>query len=191
MDDAYEKNNEKGYISFSASHRELNIIPSYPVSIYNENSNVITNLSEIRNFLYLINPEKFATKQAFIDTITATNYDLVIMDLFFHNGDAFTATQVNQLRNKANGGKRLVICYLSIGEAEDYRYYWQAEWSGNPPEWIDAENPDWEGNYKVKYWNNDWQAIIFGNENAYLDKIIAAGFDGAYLDIIDAFEYFE
>lgn len=35
-----------------------------------------------------------------------------------------------------------------------------------------------------------WQAIIYGNDNSYLKKIIDAGFDGVYLDIIDAFEYF-
>ena len=33
--------------------------------------------------------------------------------------------------------------------------------------------------------------IIYGNNNSYLEKILDAGFDGVYLDIIDAFEYFE
>ncbi|MCX5769013.1 MAG: hypothetical protein NTZ09_01885 [Candidatus Hydrogenedentes bacterium] len=32
---------------------------------------------------------------------------------------------------------------------------------------------------------------ILGGPDAYLDRIITAGFDGVYLDIIDAFEYFE
>jgi cysteinyl-tRNA synthetase len=85
----------------------------------------------------------------------------------------------------------LVIAYLSIGEAEDYRYYWKPVWKTNPPSWLKAEDPNWEGNYVVAYWEKDWQNIIFGNSNAYLDKIIKDGFDGAYLDIIDAFEYFE
>lgn len=80
---------------------------------------------------------------------------------------------------------------MSIGEAEDYRYYWQLEWDINPPSWIDKENPDWQGNYKVQYWNESWQNIIFGSDKSYLDKIIETGFDGVYLDIIDAFEYFE
>ena len=54
-----------------------------------------------------------------------------------------------------------------------------------------AENPDWPGNYKVKYWNEEWQGLIYKNQDSYLNKIMAAGFDGVYLDIIDAFEYFE
>jgi cysteinyl-tRNA synthetase len=84
-----------------------------------------------------------------------------------------------------------VFCYLSIGEAEDYRYYWQPDWNNNKPDWLGAENPDWAGNYKVKYWHKSWQDIIYGNNHSYLQKILDAGFNGVYLDIIDAFEYFE
>ncbi len=81
--------------------------------------------------------------------------------------------------------------HMSIGEAEDYRFYWSSDCDDEKPEWIEAENPRWPGNYKVKYWNPNWQSIIFGSSDAYLDKILAGGFDGVYLDIIDAFDYFE
>jgi cysteinyl-tRNA synthetase len=37
----------------------------------------------------------------------------------------------------------------------------------------------------VQYWSEDWQRIVID----YLDRIIDDGFDGVYLDIIDAFEY--
>ncbi len=80
---------------------------------------------------------------------------------------------------------------MSIGEAEDYRYYWKSTWNSNPPSWVERENPDWEGNYKIRYWDPRWKAIISGNDDSYLKKILDAGFDGVYLDIIDAFEYFE
>jgi len=112
------------------------------------------------------------------------------MDLFFDDV-SFTSTEIEALKIKENGGTRLVISYMSIGEAEDYRYYWNDSWNNNKPEWLDRENPDWEGNYKVRYWVKEWQNIIYGNESSYIYKIIMAGFDGIYLDIIDAFEYFE
>ena len=99
--------------------------------------------------------------------------------------------EVERLKHKANGGKRLVICYMSIGEAEDYRYYWQSEWKRDKPAWLARENPEWRGNYKVRYWDPAWQEIICGAGDSYLNRILAAGFDGVYLDIIDAFEYFE
>ncbi len=191
MSDSYAKNKNAGYVSFAADHRELDNIPNYPSPIYAENNGTITALPQVRNFLYIINPEGFATKSDLINAVTSTNYDLVIMDLFFNDGVVFTASELGQLKNKANGGKRLVIAYMSIGEAEDYRYYWQSSWNTNRPAWMDAENPDWEGNFKVEYWNKEWQSIIFGNDGSYLKKIIDAGFDGVYLDIIDAYEYFE
>lgn len=190
MDNSYSCNDSRGYVSFAASHRELDNIPSYPSAPFCMNNFEISSLNEIKNFLYLINPDQFTGKQDFINAVTSTNYDLLIMDLFF-NEDTFTSSEVEELRKKANGGKRLVISYMSIGEAEDYRYYWKSSWKKGDPEWLYKENPDWEGNYKVKYWMSGWQEIILGGENAYLDRILNAGFDGVYLDIIDAFEYFE
>ena len=189
--DSYTQNGTNGFVSFAANQRELNSIPAFPSQINNENNTTVTNLSQVKNFLYLINPIHFSTKTMFINAVTSTNYDLLIMDLFFNDGVEFTSAEIDQLKNKANGGKRLVISYMSIGEAENYRYYWQNNWNINKPNWIDAENPNWAGNYKVKYWNSDWQNIIYGNDNSYLKKIINANFDGVYLDIIDAFEYYE
>ncbi len=190
MDDSYQTNAGYGFISFAADDRELSTVPAYPAGPYLQNGANISTPGQAKNFLYLINPEHYAAKADFIRTMAATDYDLLIID-FFHTDSALTNADIDQLRNKASGGQRLVICYLSIGEAEDYRYYWQSSWKKNRPEWLEPENPDWPGNYKVKYWHPDWQQIIFGHPEAYLDRIISAGFDGVYLDIIDGFEYFE
>ncbi len=191
MEDSYTVNNANGYISFAADHRELDNIPNYPTPIYGENPDVITNLQQARNFLYLINPDNlFPSKQAFVDAVRNTNYDYIIMD-FYYGGEAFTPAQIEGLKQKANGGKRMLICYMSIGEAENYRYYWQDDWAIGNPSFIEKENPNWEGNYIVRYWEPEWQSIIIGNGNSYLKKILDAGFNGVYLDIIDAFEHFE
>jgi cysteinyl-tRNA synthetase len=190
MTDSYSQNFINGYISFAADHRELDNIPSFPGFPYHSDSTDITVLTDARNFLYIINTEQYEGKQSFINALAATNYDVIVMDLYL-NGDAFTAAEINSIKQKANGGIRKVICYMSIGEAEDYRYYWQSFWAGVPPHWLVAENPEWAGNYKVKYWDREWKNIIIGNPGSYTSRIINAGFDGAYLDIIDGFEYFE
>jgi len=190
MDDSYAQSFSRGFISFAADQRGLDNIPEYPITPYNINDLDIGTLSDAQNFLYLLDPSPFLTKIAFIAAIVATNYDVIIIDLYF-NEIALTLTEINSLKTKAIDGSRLVICYMSIGEAEDYRYYWEGGWEPGSPDWIVEENPDWEGNYKVQYWDPEWQAIIYGDVDSYLQKIINSGFDGVYLDIIDAFEYFE
>jgi cysteinyl-tRNA synthetase len=188
MADSYVKNVSANYISYAAPDRNLTVIPS--AAPHNVNSDNITALSQAKNFIFFINPVNYNTKTEFITAVNATNYDVIIMDLFLED-QQFTEAEIAQMKHKANGGSRLIVCYMSIGEAEDYRYYWNTSWNGNKPDWIAAENPDWPGNYKVKYWNNEWQGIIYKNPDSYLSRITAAGFDGVYLDIIDAFEYFE
>ncbi len=142
VDDSYIRNESAGFISFAADNRNLNKVPLYPGFPVNENAENIDSLSKARNFLYLINPENFSTKQEFVDALEATNYDILIIDLFF-NDEIITAADVEQLKTKNNGARRLVISYVSIGEAEDYRYYWNNDWKNNPPSWLEKENSSW------------------------------------------------
>lgn len=112
---------------------------------------------------------------------------LVVIDHASYAGAAprpYTAAELETMRG---GNDKLVVSYISVGEAEDYRSYWKAGWDRNPPKFLSASNPEWPDNFKAKYWNADWQKIIF----AYVDKIVKAGFNGLYLDIIDAFQYWE
>jgi cysteinyl-tRNA synthetase len=122
--------------------------------------------------------------------IKLSPYDLVVIDYGFdrRNATAFPREVVDLMRAKPDGRRRLLFAYFSIGEAENYRYYWQDSWLSNRPEWLEPENPDWPGNYLVQYWNPEWQAILFGSPNAYLDRILDAGFDGIYIDGVDKFE---
>ena len=187
---SYRRSKENGFLSFAADKRNLTAVPKYPNAPHNANAKDINTVADAENFLYLINSEKFSTKRQFIDTLKNTDYDIIIMDLF-HFEKAYTSAEIRELKTKRNGGKRLVICYMSIGEAEDYRYYWNSGWKARKPAWLTEENPHWKGNYVVKYWDPDWQKIITGNDGSYQKRILGAGFDGVYLDIIDAFEYFE
>jgi cysteinyl-tRNA synthetase, unknown class len=191
MDDSYAQNEAAGYVSMAADQRNLDAIPAYPAAPFHENADTITQLSQARNYLYLINPTNYSTHQAYIDAVRATNYDLLLMDLYGADEAAFTASEVESLRQKANGGRRLVICYMSIGEAEDYRFYWDKSWKYGNPEWLRKENTKWKGNNKVWYWDAEWKKIIYGQPGSYLTKILDAGYDGVFLDIIDGYEYFE
>jgi len=112
-----------------------------------------------------------------------STFDLIVMD-YSSDGGASGEWLYSEIETIRNSGKK-AIAYISIGEAEDYRFYWDPIWLTNPPAWLGPENPDWPGNYKVRFWHTDWQDIVF----QYLDRIIAQGFDGIYMDIIDAYYY--
>ena len=137
-------------------------------------------LLEVNDFLYQL-------QSIDLRAIGATAYDLVIMD-YSSTGDEdgeFSQEQIRTLKHSP-GGPKIALAYMSIGEAEDYRFYWRRDWDDNQPSWLDAENPDWPGNYKVRYWDQVWRSIVL----QYADRVLASGFDGVYLDILDAYEYF-
>jgi cysteinyl-tRNA synthetase len=119
--------------------------------------------------------------------IGANNAGLVVIDYAHDTNLGTVAETPAELEVMRAGKDKLIVSYLSIGEAEDYRPYWQSSWNTNPPDFLSASNPEWPDNFKVKYWDPQWQAIIFD----YVDKIIASGFNGVYMDIIDAYQYWE
>lgn len=149
-----------------------------------------------RTLAYVLQADAFATTRAeAVRRLAESGRDWIVLDAAYAGGTrgAWTAAEIRAIRAGKPG--RRVLAYLSIGEAEDYRAYWRRAWDadrdGRPdagaPAWLLDENPAWAGNYKVRYWRGAWQRVIL----AQLDRIIQAGFDGVYLDIVDAFEFFE
>ncbi|AMQ18027.1 MJ1477/TM1410 family putative glycoside hydrolase [Thermococcus peptonophilus] len=117
------------------------------------------------------------------EEIAKSGFKLVVID-YSRDGSDEGAYSKEEIESIKRAGK-IPIAYISIGEAEDYRFYWNESWFEDPPDWLGPENPDWKGNYAVKYWDERWKRIVFG----YLDRIISQGFSGVYLDKVDEFEY--
>jgi cysteinyl-tRNA synthetase len=166
-----------------------------------------------------------------VDTAARQPVDLLVIDEQFEHtrGNEGAAAALRQLKQKPDGQRRLVLSYISIGEAEEYRPYWHKNWvmdaaagaqvppvegaapkapaaetmatspaapafvprvpSPEAPSWLGPENPDWRGNYRIRYWDPDWQALMFGSPEAAIDRLIAAGFDGVYLDRADVYSF--
>ena len=144
---------------------------------------MINPLSSVKSWLYHLGDVDTAEAAK----IAISTAGLVVIDYANTNGDApapYTPAQLSVMRGSND---KLIVSYLSIGEAEEYRDYWKAEWNSTPPSFLSASNPEWPDNFKVKYWEPAWQKIMFD----YVDKIIAGGFNGLYLDIVDGFQYWE
>jgi cysteinyl-tRNA synthetase, unknown class len=109
----------------------------------------------------------------------------------------FTPQQVARMKSRPGGGRRVLISYMSIGEADQCRFYWRKSWldrngkkTSNAPRWLHEPNTGgWTGAWKVRFWEKEWQDIIIHRPDSYLNTIIDQGFDGVYLDIIDGYSY--
>ncbi len=144
------------------------------------------------SFAYILQADAFAkTKFEAVAKLAECGRDWVVLDASFSGDTPWEPTDLEAIR--AGKAGRQVVAYISIGEAEDYRPYWRPEWgvkgklTADAPAWLGIENPEWKGNYRVKYWNAEWQKLML----AAIDDAIARGFDGVYLDIVDGFQTFE
>lgn len=126
------------------------------------------------------------------DIIAAAPVDVIVTD-YSKDGtapNAFRPDEVARMKiNPATGKPRLVIAYVSIGEAEVGRWYFKNSWLRSKPSWLGAQDEDWAGDYAVQYWQQAWQDIIIDDDSSYIKQVIAAGFDGVYLDKIDEYVY--
>jgi len=144
------------------------------------------------SFAYILQADSFAqTKPAVVAKLKESGRDWIVLDATLAGDTPWEQADLDTIRSGKAGRK--VVAYLSIGEAEDYRPYWQSEWVSNgkrtatAPVWLGVENPEWKGNYQVKYWDADWQKLML----AAIDDAMARGFDGVYLDIVDGFQTYE
>jgi cysteinyl-tRNA synthetase len=184
---AVQKCQAEGFISFPRKNGNYDY-KDIPTVVLNENSNNITTLDEAKNYLYLISDGGFSSKAAYLDALRASNYDVLLIDAFFE-GAQLTKNEVTSLKIKQNGGKRLVIAYMNIGAAEKYRYYWKDKWKLHSPGWLKKKYDGYDDEIWVKFWKKDWEEIIYSGDNSYTQRILDAGFNGTYLDNVEAYYF--
>ena len=182
---AFQYAEDNGFIAFPRASNNYDYM-YIPDSVHHENAADVSTLAQAKNYLYLISTSNYTDKATYLTAIQQTNFDLVIIDAFW-NDDLLTATEVASLKTKANGGKRLVVSYMDIGSAENYRYYWKDSWKLHCPNWLKKKYDGYKDEIWVKFWVKEWKDIIYGNPESYTQKLLNCGFDGAYLDNVEAF----
>jgi len=116
-------------------------------------------------------------------------YDMLIADYYAgHNTIDPAGVRIFQ---DSNSRGRLAIAYIDAGEfmrcCSNIDLSDQAQWfdaQGNltaaAPNWLGPRNPNFNGLWVVRDWDPAWQAYILSE----IDKIIALGFDGVFLDTL-------
>ncbi len=101
--------------------------------------------------------------------------------------------RVAELRAARPG--RLVLAYIDLGAAETDQAYWTSSWKapvgGKPgiPDFLaGGRDPRWNDTYPVVFWDPRWQALTITGETSVLSRAMAAGFDGVWLDWVEAYE---
>ncbi|MGL1919900.1 MAG: endo alpha-1,4 polygalactosaminidase [Hyphomicrobiales bacterium] len=150
-------------------------------------------LSSIRNWMYQIQK---LNEDGAVQTLAATDYDMLVIEpgQNFSESPYESQQMVSRLREKPDGTPRVVIAYIDIGQAEDYRTYWQDDWvapkdglRGSPGFLVAADPNGWEGNYPVAYWDAEWQSLWLGPDGIVAD-LARLGYDGVFLDWIEAYD---
>jgi cysteinyl-tRNA synthetase len=120
-----------------------------------------------------------------VEQIAKVKADVIVTD-FARNGGRIPLTpdEVARLKTGPDGKRRLVISYMSIGEAETWRSYWKSCCASGAPSWLTGRTQGWAGNYVVKFWEPGWKAIVAQR----VRSILAQGYDGFYLDRVDTYE---
>ena len=116
-----------------------------------------------------------------IDELVAASYDAVAIDYSRDGTDAgaYSYAEIERVRNSG----KTVLAYMSVGEASDFRFYWDG-WKQGNPSFIGPENENYPGVHRVQYWKRGWWNQVI---RPYLDRILDAGFDGVFLDGIDVY----
>jgi cysteinyl-tRNA synthetase len=125
-----------------------------------------------------------------VEAIAASDLDLVIVEPMIDSalGIFLPSVDVARMRSRPDGRRRIVLAYLSVGELDMARYYWQPELQADVPGWVGHRNPNWPGSCTVRFWDREWQSLLFGHEGSMLERIMDAGFDGVVLDRVDAYD---
>ncbi len=136
-----------------------------------------------------------------VSELVASNYDLLVIEPTRsdkNSADFDTRGAVTRLHASAgaNVNSKIVIAYIDIGEAEDWRWYWEDSWTaptgtsnGNPDFLISVDPDGWEGDYPVAFWDDRWKDIMLYDERSSIQQILDDGFDGVYMDWIEAYEH--
>lgn len=145
-------------------------------------------LKNIKSWAYLIENQHL---DGTIQKLADSTYDMLVIDQtrsVKEDEQYNSKSDVSILQSSYNSQNqnKIVLSYLNIGEAESYRWYWNDQWKIGNPGWIVAKDPDnWDENYPVLFWDEEWKNIV----QQSIKRIVDDGYNGVYLDWLEIYSF--
>lgn len=186
FDEAIQESLGNNHLIYGFTSRK-NLFKNTIHPIINENAKNIYKTNDANNILFIMNDSHYKSKDAMIEDIRNANFDIIIIDPFFKHHKPFSKEEVESLKYKKNGTKRLIFAEMNISEARTDDSYWHKSWKINNPEWIKRASFVDKNGVIVEYWQDTWKKII----SKYFKDIVDSGYDGAFLTGLENHKYFE
>ncbi len=152
---------------------------------------------QIEDVLYWAYNIQDVTSTRQYDELVGTHYDLYVLEVStteVGNEQFDMQGLIRDIRNHnitTRNVNPIVLAYVDVGQAEEWRWYYAPSWEVGNPSWVVADDPNgWEGNFVVAYWSDAWQDFtIYGDSTgrSQVEETLKLGFDGIYMDWVEAF----
>jgi cysteinyl-tRNA synthetase len=150
-------------------------------------------LDQVRHWAYNIQDVNTRRQE---QALVGSHFDMYVLEPVVTEAgeqDFDIAGLIQAIRNHCvaeHGFDPIILAYVDIGQAENWRWYCDGGCEIGDPDWIVANDPDgWDDNFPVQFWRNEWKNIvIYGHQGrSHVEESLKAGFDGIYLDWVEAF----
>jgi cysteinyl-tRNA synthetase len=155
-------------------------------------------LSEVKSWGYQIQGLEYPER---LNRLAAAGFDMVVvepmttMDEYVYFDARGMVDRLASTPASLPGHRTVVLAYVDIGQAEEWRSYFTDDWSpptllrGGSPDFMAGLDPDgWVGNYPVAYWDPRWKEIMIYGAESVLNTVLELGFDGIYMDWVEAYD---
>lgn len=170
---------------FSNLKNAFKDIESQPM--INDSASNIEQVSQAKNIVFLLNDQEYSNKEEILKDLASSNYDIVVINPLFHHSQPFSSEDINRIKLKKNGARRLIIAQLNVSEASPKDYFWKPRWTINNPSWLVRKSFVNTDSYITRYWDEEWKKIL----SRHFKDIVRSGYDGVFFTGIENHQYFE
>lgn len=172
---------------YAFENRELAFNNISSQAIINDSAKNINQVADAKNILIITDDSRYSAKDEFVKELNNTNYDIIIINPLFNSRQHFTPEDIQTLRFKKNGGRRLLIAAMNVSETTPRDYFWNSRWKIGNPSWLARPSLVDADGVITEYWDENWRKII----SQHFKDIMRTGFDGVFFTGLQNHFHFE